>query len=110
MLDPEHCVRIKIRIAFDEQVRRHALISGRAGDDMHMSRPIGMTSHAEQHFADRTIGGNRIAHRLHGFEPVAAVHAGGELATRVMFISAWALYVVDTFTVGLPDIEHCASN
>src|SRR3954454_12225032 len=91
-------------------MRGDRFVARRRHDHVRVRRAIRMSSHSEQHLADGAIGGNRIAHRLDGPESVASLAIRFDLTARTQRVAVSKLYVIRSFSVGRPQVEHRTSN
>src|ERR1700674_996458 len=75
---------------------------------MNVGRAIWMTSEGSEKFTDRTIGGNRIAHRRDRVETVPSLLVGTEGGAQMAGGLRAVLHVVHAVDCRLPHFNFCS--
>jgi hypothetical protein len=106
----EHGIRVEVRIAVVEDVRRHRLEAVRGDDEMHMRGAPRVPVRRAQQPANRTVIGDRVVHGTDRSHEIAAVAVSVKHAAEMQLVAVDMLGVVQTGRIRLPDIQRGARN
>src|ERR1700733_3706484 len=111
LLDAENRIGVDVAIVADEDVRDQFLHARRGHHEMHVRRPVRMTSEPLEHLANRAVRRDWIGHRLDTDEAIPAVFAGDEYAAVVpLWLKIGLLDVIEAVGVVGPDVNSGAFN